>query len=55
MWFKWSNEGYQKVKTTPKAGDYGVDLIVISPEGKKVGFQCKRYKKNVGSELPRLT
>lgn len=39
---------YQKVQLTPKTADYGIDVTATDPEGKKVGFQCKRYKKNVG-------
>ncbi|SHN24254.1 restriction endonuclease [Gracilibacillus kekensis] len=38
--------GY-KVKLTPKSGDYGADLILITTN-KKIVVQAKRYKKNVG-------
>ncbi|SFL61571.1 restriction system protein [Gracilibacillus orientalis] len=38
--------GY-KVKLTPKTGDYGADLILIT-NNKKIVVQAKRYKKNVG-------
>lgn len=37
--------GYSKIHLTPKVGDYGIDVLALSPNGKKVGFQCKRYKK----------
>ncbi|KAB8125708.1 restriction endonuclease [Gracilibacillus oryzae] len=38
--------GY-KVKLTPKTGDYGADLILLT-NNKKIVVQAKRYKKNVG-------
>lgn len=40
--------GYKKVRLTAKTNDYGIDVTAISPEGQKIGIQCKRYKKNVG-------
>ena len=40
--------GYTKVQTTPKSGDYGADVIAVSPEGKKVCIQCKRFQGSVG-------
>ena len=35
------------VETTPKSGDYGVDLIVVK-NNNRTAVQCKRYKKNIG-------
>ncbi|MDX8047600.1 restriction endonuclease [Gracilibacillus sp. S3-1-1] len=40
------DRGY-KVKLTPKTGDYGADLILVTTN-KKIVIQAKRYKKNVG-------
>lgn len=36
-----------KVAFTPRAGDYGVDLIA-EKDGRSVAIQCKRYGKPVG-------
>lgn len=40
--------GYKKVYTTKKSGDYGADVVGISPNGKKVCVQCKKYVNPVG-------
>ena len=40
--------GYS-VKTTPKTGDQGVDLIVDN-DGKRTAIQCKFYSKPVGNK-----
>ena len=40
--------GYTKIRMTPETGDSGIDVIALC--GKEtVGFQCKRYAKNVGN------
>lgn len=44
------NLGYQ-VERTPYQGDYGVDLILVHPSGKRTAVQAKRWKgKSVGVE-----
>ncbi|WP_374086769.1 restriction endonuclease [Methylomicrobium lacus] len=43
---KFSLMGFQ-VKSTPKTGDFGADLIVENTEGTKVIVQCKRFKSKV--------
>ena len=40
--------GYQRIKTTQKTRDFGVDLIMFDPQGKKIVIQAKRYSSNVG-------
>ena len=40
--------GYKKVTQTPETRDSGIDVIGVL-EGETVGFQCKRYAKNVGN------
>ncbi len=42
------NEGYAGVTVTQASGDHGADIIAISPEGKRVAIQCKKYSKSVG-------
>ena len=39
-------QGY-KVKTTPKTGDYGCDLL-LKKAGKRIAVQAKRYSEKVG-------
>ncbi|HIZ53019.1 restriction endonuclease [Enterococcus eurekensis] len=41
--------GYSNVKVTPNVGDQGIDVIAHK-DGIKHGFQCKRWKKNVGNK-----
>lgn len=42
--------GY-KVKRTPYQGDYGADLIVTSPDGKRFAVQAKRWRgRTVGND-----
>ncbi len=36
-----------KVETTPATGDYGADLIVVTPNETRVSVQCKRFKSKV--------
>ncbi|WP_348922569.1 restriction endonuclease [Enterococcus rotai] len=37
---------YRKVKVTQYQGDQGIDVLA-QKENRKIGYQCKRYKKNV--------
>ena len=41
-------KGYRNVQVTPASGDYGADIIAVTPTGEKICFQCKRYSKPVG-------
>ena len=38
------------VRTTPRSGDYGCDLLLINGAGRKSVVQAKRYSSNVGLE-----
>ncbi|KRN57442.1 hypothetical protein IV74_GL000426 [Carnobacterium divergens DSM 20623] len=40
---------YKKVRVTQYQGDQGIDVLAHN-EDKKMGYQCKRYKKNVGNK-----
>ncbi|MFS7260531.1 restriction endonuclease [Carnobacterium divergens] len=40
---------YKKVKVTQYQGDQGIDVLAHNGD-KKIGYQCKRYKKNVGNK-----
>jgi restriction system protein len=40
---------YKKVKVTQYQGDQGIDVLA-QKENRKIGYQCKRYKKNVGNK-----
>ncbi|MEI5995316.1 restriction endonuclease [Candidatus Enterococcus mansonii] len=40
---------YKKVKVTQYQGDQGIDVLA-QKENQKIGYQCKRYKKNVGNK-----
>ena len=42
------NKGYTNVDVTPKSGDFGADIICISPYGRKTAVQCKLQSKPVG-------
>ena len=39
--------GFKNIKTTPKTGDYGADVLA-SLDGEKYAVQCKLYSKSVG-------
>jgi hypothetical protein len=39
-----------KIPTHTNADDYGVDVMVTSPSGKKIVVQCKNYAQRVGRE-----
>nr|DAF29418.1 MAG TPA: Restriction endonuclease [Caudoviricetes sp.] len=43
-----ATEGYRRIKRTPASGDFGADIIAVDKKGRKVCFQCKKYKSNVG-------
>lgn len=45
-------KGYQ-VQLRGRSGDLGVDLVLISPQGKRAIVQCKRYRKQVGPDVVR--
>lgn len=47
LYYIYKDAGY-KVKKTPRTGDFGVDLILISSNGEKIAIQAKRWKNNVG-------
>lgn len=48
--FYFEDQGY-KVETTPKTGDFGVDLILTHPkENYKIAVQAKRWKRAVNLE-----
>ena len=38
------------VRTTPRSGDFGCDLLLINGVGRKTVVQAKRYSSNVGLE-----
>ncbi|MHC5229273.1 restriction endonuclease [Enterococcus sp. LJL99] len=40
---------FQKVKVTQYQGDQGIDVLALN-NNQKIGYQCKRYKKNVGNK-----
>lgn len=41
-------KGYKEVKPTPRTGDFGADILAITPEGHFICFQCKKYQDTVG-------
>lgn len=42
------DKGYTNVRTTPKSGDFGADVLAVNPEGVRMCIQCKLYSKPVG-------
>ena len=42
------SKGYKNVDITPKSGDYGADIIAVSPKGEKTAIQCKLYSSTIG-------
>ncbi|WP_233637861.1 restriction endonuclease [Carnobacterium maltaromaticum] len=40
---------HKKVKVTQYQGDQGIDILA-SKDRRNIGYQCKRYKKNVGNK-----
>lgn len=40
---------YQRVKVTQYQGDQGIDVLAHNDD-RKIGYQCKRYKRNVGNK-----
>jgi restriction system protein len=47
MWVHFKQLGWQPTRT-PDSNDYGADLILKSPDGKKIVVQLKRYSNSVG-------
>lgn len=47
MFVYFRNIGW-KAEKTPVSGDYGADLILRNPEGKRIVAQLKRYAGQVG-------
>lgn len=47
--FLLDKNGFQNTKVTKAIGDQGIDVIA-KRNGTKFGFQCKRWKKNVGNK-----
>lgn len=43
-------DGYGSVRVVGRAGDRGVDVTALSPDGRKVAVQCKRQQKTVGAD-----
>jgi len=41
------SNGYRHIRTTPKSGDYGADIIA-EKDGLSYAIQCKLYEKAVG-------
>lgn len=41
-------QGYQHVETTQMSGDFGADVVGVTPEGRRVCVQCKKYSSPVG-------
>ena len=44
--------GY-KVEVRGRAGDLGVDLVLMAPDGRRAVVQCKRYRHQVGPDIIR--
>lgn len=42
-------DGFREVQELGGAGDRGVDLIALAPDGRPFAFQCKRYTGRVGA------
>lgn len=42
------HEGYHNLCVTPGSGDFGADVIGYDRRGRKVCFQCKKFKNPVG-------
>ncbi|MGG5340947.1 restriction endonuclease [Enterococcus sp. AZ192] len=40
---------YQRVNVTQYQGDQGIDVLAHNDD-RKIGYQCKRYKRNVGNK-----
>lgn len=47
------HRGFSSVNVVGGAGDGGVDILAISPEGANAAFQCKRQASNVGVQVVR--
>ncbi|MEV7964441.1 restriction endonuclease [Sphaerisporangium sp. NPDC088356] len=42
-------DGFRKVRVVGKAGDGGVDVLGVAPDGRPFAVQCKRWSGNLGS------
>lgn len=42
------NMGWTRTKVTEKSGDFGADIVGVSPTHKRVSIQVKQYKGSVG-------
>ncbi|GAA3470058.1 restriction endonuclease [Nonomuraea roseola] len=42
-------DGFRHVRELGRAGDMGVDVTAVGPDGRRFAFQCKRYAGTVGS------
>ncbi|GGL12867.1 hypothetical protein Sme01_20540 [Sphaerisporangium melleum] len=42
-------DGFRKVRVVGKAGDGGVDVLAVAPDGVPFAVQCKRWSGNVGA------
>lgn len=49
-YFAWAIKAfskYKQVRVTPTRGDFGIDIIAIAHDGRRIGFQTKRYSNKV--------
>ncbi|MET7331700.1 restriction endonuclease [Nonomuraea sp. NPDC005650] len=46
-------EGFRRVQIRGGAGDGGVDITAVAPDGTRCAVQCKRYRKSVGAPAVR--
>lgn len=49
------NQGFRDVTVTQLSKDFGVDLYMTCPDGKKAVVQCKRYTGSVGQPVVQQT
>ncbi|MEU9885242.1 restriction endonuclease [Sphaerisporangium sp. NPDC051011] len=42
-------DGFRKVRVAGRAGDGGVDVVGVAPDGRVFAVQCRRWSSNVGS------
>lgn len=47
------HRGYSDVTVVGSAGDGGVDILAVSPDGMRAAFQCKRQASNVSVQVVR--
>ncbi|MFG6198563.1 restriction endonuclease [Nonomuraea sp. JJY05] len=46
-------QGFRRVRIRGGAGDGGVDITAVAPDGTRCAVQCKRYNKSVGAPAVR--